>query len=200
MSSHLSRWVETGGTECGDCAELDHWESVGRPMGKARFGGMIGPNPTDCGKAGTSRPLPIVVAGAVHDAKLLEATLDAIGWNDHSPLNPNTCVWTKGMTILQAVALPPDTAIGSTSGGEEKLDASGDKRPAGGLWNGSPSAVRRPIRQEGGNYLGVFIAQWRRHFEISPLNVPKHRTRLNVPHIRRSYPIQGPPGPLGGRP
>ncbi len=52
------------------------------------WGDLIGRNPTDRGKAGSKRsilvdaeggPLSIVVAGAnVHDAKLLEATLDAI--------------------------------------------------------------------------------------------------------------------------
>ena len=60
-----------------------------RSHGQGTFwGDLIGPNPTDRGKAGTKRsllvdgeggPLSIVVAGAnVHDAKLLEATLDAI--------------------------------------------------------------------------------------------------------------------------
>ena len=61
-----------------------------RSHGQGTFwGDLIGPNPTDRGKAGTKRsllvdgeggPLSIVVAGAnVHDAKLLEATLDASG-------------------------------------------------------------------------------------------------------------------------
>ena len=86
----------------------------------------------------------------VHDAKLLEATLDAIVVERRPPRrNPNTCVWTKGMTILQAVGLPPDTAIGSTSASARRswtpLATSGIRR-AGGLWNGrwhgSPSAVR----------------------------------------------------------
>ena len=63
-----------------------------RSHGQGTFwGDLIGPNPTDRGKAGTKRSLlvdgeggwshgvSIVVAGAnVHDAKLLEATLDAI--------------------------------------------------------------------------------------------------------------------------
>ena len=48
----------------------------------------------------------------------------------HTPTNPNTCVWTKGMTILH-VALPPDTAIGSTSDADQHAHA-----------YGSPSAVR----------------------------------------------------------
>ena len=72
--------------------------------------------------------------------------------NDRSPprMNPNTCAWTKGMTILQAVGLPPDTAIRRTSDASVRrswtpLARSGIRR-AGGLWNGrwhgSPSAVR----------------------------------------------------------
>mgnify|MGYP001218148319 FL=1 len=62
---------------CGCCS----WESS--------FGGdLVGPNPTDRGKAGSKRsilveadggPLSVVVAGAnVHDTKLLEATLEAV--------------------------------------------------------------------------------------------------------------------------
>lgn len=58
-------------------------------MAKARFGGdEIGPNPTDRAKPGTRRsllteadgdPFSVVIAGAnVHDAKLLEKTLDAV--------------------------------------------------------------------------------------------------------------------------
>ena len=100
-----------------------------RSHGQGSFGGgdLIGPNPTDRGKAGIKRsllvdgqggPLSITVAGAnVHDAKLLEATLDAIVVERPQPteVGPNTCVWTKAMTILQAVRLPPSTAIRSTS-------------------------------------------------------------------------------------
>ena len=68
-------------------------------------------------------------------------------WNDHSPLrrNPNTCVWTKGMTILQAVGLPPDTAIRRTSDASVRRSwtplASGIQR-AGGLWNGLWQALQ----------------------------------------------------------
>ena len=136
------------------------WRGLGmaggrRSHGQGTFwGDLIGPNPTDRGKAGTKRsllvdgeggPLSIVVAGAnVHETPLWS--------NDHSPprRNPNTCVWTKGMTILQAVGLPPDTAIRSTSDASARrswtpLATSGIRR-AGGLWNGrwhgSPSAVR----------------------------------------------------------
>ena len=135
----------------------------GRSHGQGTFGGdLIGRNPTDRGKAGSKRsllvdekggPLSIVVAGAnVHDAKLLEGHWTPSWSNDRSPprRNPNTCVWTKGMTILQAVGLPPDTAIGGTSGASARrswtvLATSGIRR-GGGLWNerwhGCPSAVR----------------------------------------------------------
>jgi putative transposase len=61
----------------------------GRHAGQGPLGGdLIGPNPTDRGKNGTKKsllverrggPLAVVVAGAnVHDAKLLEATIEAI--------------------------------------------------------------------------------------------------------------------------
>ena len=62
-----------------------------RGHGQGTFGGdgdLIGPNPTDRGKAGSKRsllvegqggPLSIVVAGAnAHDATLLDETLEAI--------------------------------------------------------------------------------------------------------------------------
>ena len=173
-SSHLSTVGGDGclapnvGSPCGGVRRVG-WRGLGMAVGRRSdgqgtfWGDLIGPNPTDRGKAGTKRsllvdgeggPLSIVVAGAnVHDAKLLEADpWTPLWWNDHSPLrrNPNTCVWTKGMTILQAVALPPDTAIGSTSDASVRrswtpLATSGIRR-AGGLWNGrwhgSPSAVR----------------------------------------------------------
>ena len=72
--------------------------------------------------------------------------------NDRSPprKRPNTCVWTKGMTILQAVGLPLYTAIGSTSDASVRRSwtplATGGIQRAGGLWNGRwhgyPNAVR----------------------------------------------------------
>ena len=100
------------------------------------------------------------------------------------------------MTILQAVGLPPDTAIGSTSDasarrswtplatsgirriGEEKLDASGDKRyPARRwvvertlAWLSKCRAVLVRYDKKAANYLGVlqlacallwFRRQWR---------------------------------------
>jgi len=76
-----------------ECEELGgvnwQWQSADTAMAKARFGAdKIGPNPTDRAKLGTKRsllteadggPLAVVIAGAnVHDAKLLEATLDAV--------------------------------------------------------------------------------------------------------------------------
>ena len=93
-------------------------------MGKARFGGSIGPNPTDRGKAGTKRslacgwrgrPLEHACGSKRAFAKLRPWT--PLYFNDHSPLrrNPNTCVWTKGMTPSGRGVCPPDMAIGSTS-------------------------------------------------------------------------------------
>ena len=136
-SSHLStvggdgRLAPNVGSPGGGVRRVG-WRGLGmaggrRSHGQGTFwGDLIGPNPTDRGKAGTKRsslwieggPLSIVVAGAnVHDAKLLEATLDAIVVERPQPTEeePQHLVWTKGMTILQAVGLPPDTAIGSTS-------------------------------------------------------------------------------------
>ncbi len=113
--------------------------------------------------------------------------------NGHSPprRNPNTCVWTKGMTILQAVGLPPDTAIGSTSDASGDGEAHDASEPTsgirgslpGGLWNGrwhGSSKCRAgpgPVRQEGSRTtsdvlqlacaLLWFRLQWRTgHFEI----------------------------------
>jgi len=76
--------------ECEELGGVDwQWQSADAAMAKARFGGdEIGPNPTDRAKPGTKRsvlteadggPVAVVIAGAnVHDAKLLEATLEAI--------------------------------------------------------------------------------------------------------------------------
>ena len=165
-----------------------------RSHGQGTFwGDLIEPNPTDRGKAGTKRsllvdgeggPLGIVVAGAnVHDAKLLEATLDAIvvERSQFPPRrNPNTCVWTKGMTILQAVGLLAGHGYREHIRriGEEKLDASGDKRyPARRwvvertlAWLSKCRAVLVRYDKKAANYLGVlqlacallwFRRQWR---------------------------------------
>lgn len=95
----FQRWNRNGVMEkiwavmAAGCEELGgvkwEWQSADGAMGKARFGGdEVGPNPTDRGKNGTKRslvvdedggPLGAVIAGAnVHDAKLLEKTLEAI--------------------------------------------------------------------------------------------------------------------------
>ena len=71
--------------ECQELGGVDwEWQSADCSMGKARFGGRIGRNPTDRGKAGSKKsilvdaaggPLSVVVAGAnVHDTKLLRPT------------------------------------------------------------------------------------------------------------------------------
>ena len=112
-----------------------------RSHGQGTFwGDLIGPNPTDRGKAGTKRsllvdgeggPLSIVVAGAnVHDAK---PTLDAIVVERPQPTEEDLCL-DKG---YDNPSLPPDTAIGSTHrrGEAGRLSTSGIRR-AGGLWNG----------------------------------------------------------------
>ena len=68
--------------ECQELGGVDwEWQSADCSMDKARFGGAIGRNPTDRGKAGSKKsilvdaaggPLSVVVAGAnVHDTKLL---------------------------------------------------------------------------------------------------------------------------------
>lgn len=76
--------------ECEELGGVDwQWQSADAAMAKARFGGdNVGANPTDRAKPGTKRsllteadggPLAVVIAGAnVHDAKLLEHTLNAI--------------------------------------------------------------------------------------------------------------------------
>ena len=134
-----------------------------RSDGQGSFwGGLIGPNPTDRGKAGSKRsllvdgdggPLSITVAGAnVHDAKLLEATLDAIVVKRPHPTEeePQHLCLAKGTTIPQVVRLLPDSAIKRTSDALVRRSwtplAKSDIRRAGGLWSGrwhgSPSAVR----------------------------------------------------------
>ena len=76
--------------QCEELGGVDwEWQAADGAMGKGTFGGdLIGPNPTDRGKAGSKRsllvegqggPLSIVVAGAnAHDATLLDETLEAI--------------------------------------------------------------------------------------------------------------------------
>jgi len=94
----FQRWVDRGVfpriwamlvQECAALGGVDwEWQAVDGAMGKARFGGGAGPNPTDRGKNGSKRsilveagggPLSVVVAGAnVHDTKLLGETLRAL--------------------------------------------------------------------------------------------------------------------------
>jgi putative transposase len=95
----FQRWCELGVMEriwadlVKECEELKQvhwdWQSADGCMGKARHGGdKVGKNPTDRGKNGTKRsvivdeqggPLGVVIDGANrHDAKLLEATIEAI--------------------------------------------------------------------------------------------------------------------------
>ena len=154
-------WRRVSCTECGEplwtrCAELDgvdwEWQSADGAMGKSTFwGDLIGPNPTDRGKAGSQAESPCGWRGRplehcwlrdanVHDAKLLEATLDAIVVERPQPTEeePQHLCLDKEVSILQAVGLPPDTAIGSTSDASVRrswtpLATSGIRR-AGGLW------------------------------------------------------------------
>ena len=94
----FQRWVELGVLEgiwavlveeCDKLSGVDwEWQAADCAMGKARWGGAVGRDPTDRGKAGSKRsilvdagggPLSVVVAGAnVHDTKLLALTLDSI--------------------------------------------------------------------------------------------------------------------------
>jgi len=95
----FQHWVELGLFEqiwallIEECEELGlvdwEWQAADGAMGKARLGGdKIGPNPTDRAKNGSKKsilternggPLAMVVAGAnVHDAKLLDQTIEAI--------------------------------------------------------------------------------------------------------------------------
>ena len=120
-----------------------------RSHGQGTFwGDLIGPNPTDRGKAGTKRsllvdgeggPLSIVVAGAnVHDAKLLEATLDAIVVERPQPTEEEP----QHLCLDKGYDNPSGRGAAAGHGyrehirriGEEKLDASGDKRYPARRW------------------------------------------------------------------
>ena len=111
-----------------------------RSDGQGSFwGGLIGPNPTDRGKAGSKRsllvdgeggPLSITVAGAnVHDAKLLEATLDAIVVKRPQPTEEEP----QHLCLDKGYDNPSGRRAAARHGyqahvrriGEEKLDASG---------------------------------------------------------------------------
>jgi len=125
------------------------WQAVDAALGKARLGGdEVGPNPTDRGKAGTKRsllveakggPLSVVVAGAnVHDTKLLLATLEAIVVERPDPTKekPQHLCLDKGYdnpTGHRAAAAHKFQAHIRRIG-EEKLDASGQKRYPARRW------------------------------------------------------------------
>ena len=120
-----------------------------RHHGQGPFGGdLIGPNPTDRGKADVKRsllvdgaggPLSIMVAGAnVHDAKLLAATLAAIVVERPQPSkeNPQQLCLDKGYDNPSGhrAAAGQGYQTHIRRSGEEKLDASGEKRYAPRRW------------------------------------------------------------------
>ena len=121
----------------------------GRSYGQGSFGGdLIGPNPTDRGKAGTKRsilvekeggPLSVIVAGAnVHDPKLLDATLEAVVVQRPKPTSesPQRLCLDKGYdnpTGHQAVA-EHEYVEHIRRIGEEKLDESGNKKYPARRW------------------------------------------------------------------
>ena len=174
------------------------WRGLGmaggrRSHGQGTFwGDLIGPNPTDRGKAGTKRsllvdgeggPLSIVVAGAnVHDAKLLEATLDAIVVERPQPTEEEP----QHLCLDKGYDNPSGRGAAAGHGyrehirriGEEKLVARGDKRyPARRwvvertlAWLSKCRAVLVRYDKKAANYLGVlqlacallwFPRQWR---------------------------------------
>ena len=113
--------------------------------GKCAFwGGAIGRNPTDRGKAGSKKsilvdgaggPLSVVVAGAnVHDTKLLKPTLESIVV-DRPEGTQNLCL-DKGYdnptghrTVAEAGYQPHIRRIGG-----EKLDQSGERTHPARRW------------------------------------------------------------------
>ncbi len=120
-----------------------------RGHGQSSFGGdLIGPNPTDRGKAGSKRsllvdgeggPLSVVVAGAnVHDTKLLEATLEAIVVERPQPTEKAP----QHLNLDKGYDNPPGHGAAAAHGyqahirriGEEKLDAYGKKRYPARRW------------------------------------------------------------------
>ena len=121
----------------------------GRGDGQGPFGGdAIGRNPTDRGKPGTKRsilveadggPLSIVVAGAnVHDTKLLAATLESIVVERPTPTEEQP----QHLCLDKGYDNPTGREAARQHGyeahirriGEEKLDASGEKRHPARRW------------------------------------------------------------------
>ena len=120
-----------------------------RGHGQSSFwGDLIGPNPTDRGKADSKRsllvdgeggPLSVVVAGAnVHDTKLLEATLEAIVVERPQPTETES----QHLSLDKGYDNPPGHGATAAHGyqahirriGEEKLDAHGKKRYPARRW------------------------------------------------------------------
>ena len=120
-----------------------------RSHGQGSFGGdLIGPNPTDRGKAGSKRsllvdgeggPLSVVLAGAnVHDTKLLEATLGAIVVERPEPTEKSP----QNLSLDKGYDNPSGHGAAAAHSyqahirriGEEKLDASGKKRYPARRW------------------------------------------------------------------
>lgn len=154
----FQRWQQLGVLDCiwaalvEECEELGgvdwQWQSADTAMAKARFSGdEIGPNPTDRAKAGTKRSLlteadggllAVVVAGAnVHDAKLLEKTLEAVVVESPNPqlLEQHLCL-DKGYdnpTSREAVEKHQYTPHIRRIG-EEKFDEQQQKRYPARRW------------------------------------------------------------------
>lgn len=167
-----------------------------RSHGQGSFwGGLIGRNPTDRGKAGSKRsllvdgeggPLSIVVAGAnVHDTKLLEATLEAIVVERPQPTEeaPQHLSLDKGYDnpLGHRAAAAHGYQAHIRRIGEEKMDASGNKRyPARRwvvertlAWLSKCRAILVRYDKKASNYLGLlqlacallwFRRQWRLAF------------------------------------
>ena len=141
-------WNGVSCAECGepwwrDAKSWTVWTGNGKrqtePWARHVLGDLIGPNPTDRGKAGSKRsllvdgeggPLSITVAGAnVHDAKLLEATLDAIVVERPQPTEEEP----QHLCLDKGYDNPSGRGAATGHGyrehirriGEEKLDTSG---------------------------------------------------------------------------
>ena len=145
----------------------------------AFWGDLIGPNPTDRGKAGVKRsllvdgeggPLSIVVAGAkVHDAKLLEATLEAVVVERPQPTEDEP----QHLCLDKGYDNPSGRGACAGHGyeahlrriGEEKLDSRGQKRyPARRwvvertlAWLSKCRAILVRYHKKASNYLGVLL-------------------------------------------
>ena len=179
-----------------ECRELDgvnwEWQSADCSMGKGRWGGAIGRNSTDRGKAGSKKstlaegtggPLSMVVAGAnAHDTKLLRPTLESIVV-DRPESVQNLCL-DKGYdnptghrTVAEAGYQPHIRRIG-----EEKLDQSGEKtQPARRWvvertlgWRSKCRAILVRYDKKASNYLGLLqlacaLIWYRRQWSLANL-------------------------------